>query len=70
MSNQTAFAKSIAVAHEHLKNLGVLCWILSGRIEASRRDLRQIESDIAGGQKQGEGVHSPPSSLDADMLVG
>jgi hypothetical protein len=70
MPIENAVAKSIAAADNHLENLSVLCWILSGRIEASRRDLRQIESDIAGAQKQGEGGHAPPSDISADMLGG
>ena len=68
MPTKNAVAQTIAAADKHLENLSVLCWILSGRIQASRRDLQHIESDIAAGQKQVEGAHAPASELGADML--
>ena len=68
MPTKNAVAQTIAAADKHLENLSVLCWILSGRIQASRRDLRQIESDIAVAQKQVECAHAPASELEADML--
>ena len=67
-ANNSAVAKSIATADQHLENLSVLCGILAGRIAASRRDLRQIRSDAVAAQKHDEQSHAVPSELGAEML--
>jgi hypothetical protein len=69
-TNDSAVAKSIAAADKRLDNMSVLCGILAGRIEASRRDLRQIRSDVAAAQKHQEQGHAVPSDISADMLAG
>jgi hypothetical protein len=66
----TAVAQDIAAADKRLETLGVLCSILCGRIEASRRDLRQIRSDVASAQRRQEDTHAAAAEISADMLAG
>jgi predicted secreted Zn-dependent protease len=69
-TDNAAVAKSIAAADKRLETLLVLCGILSGRIEASRRDLRQIRADVASDQKRAEETHAAVAEISADMLAG
>ena len=59
---------SIAEADERLKELSLLCDMLAGGIERSRRDLRQLRAEAAATQSQPEKGHAPASELDAGML--
>jgi hypothetical protein len=68
--NSAALANSIAEADRRLETLGVLAGILSSRIEASRRDLRQIRSDVACAQKRTEETHAAAAEISAADLAG
>jgi hypothetical protein len=63
-----AIAEDLAAADKRLDAMSVLCGILSGRIEGSRRDLRQIRSDIADAQRSQEEPHAA-GEICPDMLV-
>ena len=69
-TDNAAIANSIAAADKRLETLLVLCGILSGRIEASRRDLRQIEADVASAQRRQEDTRATAAEISADMLSG
>jgi hypothetical protein len=62
-------AADLAAADKRLDAMSVLCGILSGQIEGSRRDLRQIRSDIADTQRRQEETQPAPE-ISADMLAG
>jgi Fic family protein len=68
-TTNAAIAESLAAADKRLDEMSVLCGILSGRIEGSRRDLRQIRSDIAAAQKRQEET-TAAAEITADMLAG
>jgi hypothetical protein len=68
-TDNSAVANSLAAADERLKSLSLLCGMLVGGLERSRRDLRQISVDAAGAQKQEEQGHAAASELGADMLA-
>jgi hypothetical protein len=65
-----AIAEDLAAADKRLDAMSVLCGILSGRIEASRHDLRQIRADVASDQKRAEETHAAAAEFSADMLAG
>jgi hypothetical protein len=67
-TDNAAIANSIAEADKRLETLLVLCGILTGRIEASRRDLRIIKSAVASAQKCQGVTHA--AEISADLLVG
>jgi hypothetical protein len=69
-TDNAAIANSIAEADKRLETLLVLCGILSGRIEASRRDLREIKSNVASAQRRQEDTHAVAAELSAEMLAG
>jgi hypothetical protein len=69
-TDNAAVAKSIAAADARLDAMSVLCGILSGRIEASRRDLRQIRADVASAQKRAEETHAAAAEISAADLAG
>jgi hypothetical protein len=69
-TNNAAIAKSIAAADRRLETLSVLSEILSGRIKASRQDLRQIRSDVASAQVRQEDPHAAAAEISAEMLSG
>jgi len=80
--NNAAVEQDIAAAEERLKSLSVLCGILSGRVEASRRDLCQIRANIRSSdirpqcetvavpQSREQAGHATPGSISPDMLLG
>ena len=68
--NDSAVAKDIAAADERLKSLSLLCGMLVGGLERSRRDLRQIRSDAASTPSQGEKAHAEADDISAAMLAG
>ena len=70
MSTDNAVADSIAAADKRLDAMSVLCRILSGRIEASRRDLRQIRADVASAQKRAEETHAAAAEITSGMRRG
>jgi hypothetical protein len=65
-----AIAEDLAAADKRLDTMSVLCGILSGRIAASRHDLRQIRADVASDQKRAEETHAAAAEISADMLAG
>lgn len=69
-NDSAAIAKSIATAEARLNNMSVLCGICSGRIEALRRDMRQIRSEVASAQKHQEQGRATASEVSPDMLGG
>jgi hypothetical protein len=68
-TDNAAVAKTIAAADARLDAMSVLCGILSGRIEASRHDLRQIRSDVASAQRRQEDSRAVAAEISADLLV-
>jgi len=70
MQTEAPVAKSIAMADKRLETLSILCGILAGRIDASRRDLRQIRSDVIDAQRHQETAHAAAREISADMLAG
>jgi hypothetical protein len=69
-TDNAAIANSIAEADRRLEIMGILCGMLSGRIESSRRDLRQIRSDVASAQRRQEDTHAVAAEISASMLEG
>jgi hypothetical protein len=67
--DNAVIASSIAAAEMRLETMSVLCGILSGRIEASRRDLRQIRSDVAAIQSQEQTGHATAGQISPEMLL-
>jgi hypothetical protein len=66
--DNSAVAKSIAVADERLESLSLLSGMLAGGIERARRDLRQIRADAASTQSQPDKGRAAASELTADLL--
>jgi hypothetical protein len=63
-----AVAQDIATADERLESLSVLSGILSGRIEALRRDLGKIRSDVAFAQRPHVDTHAVAAEITPDMV--